>query len=65
VKYTSLENLYEYGINQLMGYKDAQGYIKDTWIGFSTRKIVKQAGAHHTFMASQTMYCLKWQNCCL
>jgi len=43
-----------------MGYRDAQWYIKDTWIGFSARKIAKQAVACHTFMASRMMGCLKW-----
>jgi len=38
-------------INQLMGYRDAQWYIKDAWIGFSMTKITKQAVAHPTFMA--------------
>jgi len=46
-------------INRLMGYKDAQWYIKDTWIGFSARNIAKQAVAQHTFMASRMMGCLK------
>jgi len=39
--------------------RDAQRYIKDTWIGFSMIDITKQAVAHHIFMASQTMGCLK------
>jgi len=47
-------------INQLMYYRDAQWYIKDTWIGFSTRNIAKQAVACCTLMASQVMGCLKW-----
>jgi len=40
-------------INQLMGYRDAQWYIKDTWIGFSAKNIAKQAVACHTFIAFQ------------
>jgi len=52
-------------INQLMGYRDPQLYIKDAWIGFSVRNIGKQAVACHTFMASRTIGCLEWQNCCL
>jgi len=43
-----------------MGYRDAHRYIKDTWVGFSTRHIAEQAVASHTFMASQVMGCLKW-----
>jgi len=39
-------------INRLMGYRDAQRYIKDTWIGFSTRKIAKEAVVRCTFIAS-------------
>jgi len=38
-----------------MGYRDAQWYIKDNWIGFSARRIAKQVVAHHTFMASRAM----------
>jgi len=45
--------------------RDAWWYIKDTWIGFSTRNITKQAVAPYTFMASWTMGCLKWRNYCL
>jgi len=37
----------------------------DTWIGFSAIMIAKQAVVLHTFMASWTFDCLKWQNCCL
>jgi len=44
-------------INQLMGNRDAQWYIKDTWIGFSMINITKQAVVHHTSLASQTMGC--------
>jgi len=37
-------------INWLMGYRDAQWYIKDTWISFSARNIAKQATTvHYTF----------------
>jgi len=50
-------------INRLVGYRNAHWYIKDTWIGFSTRKIAKQALVRHTFMASWTMCCLKWFKC--
>jgi len=39
--------------------------FKNTLIGFSARKISKQAVAHHTFVASQSLYCLKWWYCCL
>jgi len=47
--------------NQLMGYADACYHIlKITWMGFSMRSIAKQAVAHHTFMASWMMGCLKW-----
>jgi len=46
---TELQN-----INQLMDYRDAQWYIKDTWIGFSATHIAKQVVAHRTFMASQS-----------
>jgi len=35
-------------IKQLMGYRDVQWYIKDTWIGFSVRNIAKQAVEHCT-----------------
>jgi len=52
-------------IKQLMGYRNAQWYNKDTWIGFSARKIAKQAVVHHIFKASRTMGCLKWWNYCL
>jgi len=31
--------------------QDAHWYIKNTWIGFSTRNIAKQAVVHHNFMA--------------
>jgi len=31
-----------------MGYRDAQWYSKDTWIGFSKNNIAKQAVACHT-----------------
>jgi len=37
---------------EMMGYRDAQWYIKDNWIGFSTRNIAKQVVACPTFMAS-------------
>ena len=40
-------------VNRFMGYRDAQWYVKDTWIGFSTRSIPKQTVAHHTLMASR------------
>jgi len=33
-----------------MGYRDAQWYIKDTWIDFSATNSDKQAVVHHTFM---------------
>jgi len=35
-------------------------HIKDTWIGFSVRKIAKQAVASHIFMVSWMMGFLKW-----
>jgi len=35
-------------VNQLMSYRDAHWYIKDTWIGFSARNIAKQAVVCHT-----------------
>jgi len=34
----------------MMGYRDAQWYIKDTWIVFSI--FAKQAVVHHTFYHS-------------
>jgi len=45
-------------VNQLMGYRDAHWYSKDTWVGFSMTNIAKQAVAHCTFMASQVLGCL-------
>jgi len=45
-----------------MGYRDADWYIKDTWIGFSGKNIAKQDVAHHTFVTSRVLCCLKWQN---
>jgi len=52
-------------INQLMSYRDAQWYIKDTWIGFSMRKIQKTDCSTSHFMAFQMMGCVKWWNYCL
>ena len=52
-------------INRLIGYNDTHWYIKDPWIDFSARNIVKQAVAHCTFMASRSWGCLKWRNYCL
>jgi len=43
---------------RMMGYRDAHWYIKDTWIGFSTKNIVKQVVAHLMFMVSWVLGCL-------
>jgi len=43
----------------MMGYSDAQWYIKDTWLDFSATNIGIQAVVCYTFMASLTMGCLK------
>jgi len=42
-----------WNINQLIGYRDVNWYINDTWIGFSTQNFVKQSVACSTYMASR------------
>jgi len=52
VKVTNIEL---WDITWLMSYRDTNWYIRDSWLGFSTRNIANHAVVHHTFMASRVI----------
>jgi len=51
ISYTvKVANTKLWDINWLMDYRDAQWYIKNTRVGFSVRKITKQAVGFYSFL---------------